>query len=101
MSILLEVPGTMLHMTEYKMTDITVAHVLQPLISEDDEKKKEYRHDAVLRIVDLNTDAMLMEAKPDPKGSNADLKKLGLVLSNMILGMRGAFTRIKVDWVAS
>lgn len=104
MSILLEIPGTVLNMTEYKVTGNSVAHSLLPsfdvvdMIDADGKKKdKEYRHDAVLRIQDLHTDVMIMEAKPTDKGSSDDLEKIGLVLSNMILGIRTRFPEIEVE----
>jgi hypothetical protein len=97
MSILLEILDTILKMTEYKVVDKSLAHPLLLLIDEEgDKKKKEYRHDAVLHVQDLEIDVMIVEAKPNRKGSDADIDKLGLVLSDMLLGIRDGFPKIKV-----
>lgn len=89
MSILLEVPETLLMMTERKMADSSVAFNLQKLTCTD------YRHDGLLRIEGIRMDVMAMEAKPTPTGSEDDLRKLGIVLSNNILGMKKNFPSIR------
>ncbi|KAF9349102.1 hypothetical protein BGX34_002053 [Mortierella sp. NVP85] len=40
---------------------------------------------------------MIMEAKPDIKGSDAELEKLGSVLSDMLLGIRDGFPKVEVE----
>lgn len=46
-----------------------------------------YKHDALLHLDDVKVDLMVMEAKGTEEGGQQDLWKLGLVLSNNILGM--------------
>jgi len=94
MSILLEIPGTILKMTEYKISGESVAYDL----SASAEGFKdwidglfEFRHDALLRIVESNIDVMVMEAKPGVGGSERDIEKLGAVLTNILYGMKTRF----------
>ncbi|KAK3810388.1 MAG: hypothetical protein J3Q66DRAFT_352954 [Benniella sp.] len=95
MSILMEIPGTILKMTEYKIPVESFAYDLVQL-SEGYEDlmdgSLDYRHDGILLTEDLCTETMIMEAKPDDRGADQDLGKLGLVLSNLILGMKNRYS---------
>lgn len=77
MSFLLEIPRTLLKMTERKVSPNSMAFDLS--------EEHDYRHDGLLR----------MEAKPTVAGSEDDLRKLGLVLSNNILGIQRRFPDMK------
>ncbi|KAG0200952.1 hypothetical protein BGX31_003946, partial [Mortierella sp. GBA43] len=87
MSILLEIPGTLLKMTERKVSPNTMAFDLT--------EEHDFRHDGLLRILDLDVDVLIMEAKPTVAGSEDDLRKLGIVLSNNILGIQRRFPDIR------
>ncbi|KAF9364543.1 hypothetical protein BGX34_001208 [Mortierella sp. NVP85] len=97
MSILMEIPGTILNMTEYKISGTSVAYDLTKLTQDWINGSLDYRHDAILRVEKSGMDVMVMEAKPGSKGSEEDLDKLGIVLSNIILGIKEKYPDIKVE----
>lgn len=97
MSILMEIPGTTLNMTEYKISGTSVAYDLVKLTQDWIDGSFDYRHDAILRVEKSGMDVMVMEAKPNSKGSEEDLDKLGIVLSNIILGIEEKYPKIKAD----
>jgi len=91
LSILLTVPATLLKMTERKMSQFSRAFDLSAW------RESGYLHDGLLRIEKNDQDVLAMEAKPTEEGSLYDFRKLGIVLSNDILAMKGRYPGIADD----
>jgi hypothetical protein len=89
MTIFMDIEGTLLRMTERK-------------ISENSKKfdfvswpeRNDYRHDALLLMEAVKLDVVVVEAKPTEVKSDDDFKKLGIVLSNDILSMKDRYPAI-------
>ena len=84
MSIFMEIKGTLLRMTERKVSRKSMKFDLTKW-----PERSDYRHDALLRMDELLLDVMIVEAKPTESiKCEDDFKKLGIVLGNNILGMK-------------
>ncbi|KAF9346503.1 hypothetical protein BGX34_003851 [Mortierella sp. NVP85] len=95
MSIFMEIKGTLLRMTERKVSRKSMKFDLSKW-----PERSDYRHDALLRMEELMLDVMIVEAKPaESIKCEDDFKKLGIVLGNNILGMKDQFPAIKEDLV--
>ncbi|KAF9344974.1 hypothetical protein BGX34_005165 [Mortierella sp. NVP85] len=97
MSSLIEIPGTTLRMTEYKVSAESLGHqmlVTTETLQDWINGSIDYRHDALLRVTELNIDVMVMEAKPGVDGSEHDIEKLGVILANILRGIKTRYPSV-------